>query len=55
MKFAGFTKVYEEGKDDDVLEPALVDGAAKKKGIRLPELFETTRWTQRHRSQAALH
>jgi DNA topoisomerase-1 len=41
VKFAGFTKVYEEGRDDDALEPAPADGAAKKKSkVRLPELFE---------------
>ena len=41
VKFAGFTKVYEEGRDDDALEPAPADGAAKKKGkVRLPELNE---------------
>jgi DNA topoisomerase-1 len=40
VKFAGFTKVYEEGKDDDALEPAPADGAKKKGKLRLPELFE---------------
>ena len=40
VKFAGFTKVYEEGKDDDALEPAPADGAKKKGKVRLPELNE---------------
>ncbi len=42
MKFAGFTKVYEEGRDDEpaALEPA-ANGAAKGKGkVRLPELHD---------------
>ena len=40
VKFAGFTKVYEEGKDDDALEPTPADGAKKKGKVRLPELNE---------------
>jgi len=40
VKFAGFTKVYEEGKDDDALEPAPADGTKKKGKVRLPELDE---------------
>ncbi|HEY8321665.1 MAG TPA: type I DNA topoisomerase [Candidatus Baltobacteraceae bacterium] len=40
VKFAGFTKVYEEGKDDDALEPAPADGTKKKGKVRLPELNE---------------
>ena len=40
VKFAGFTKVYEEGKDDDALEPAPADGMKKKGKVRLPELNE---------------
>jgi len=40
MKFAGFTKVYEEGRDDEKAEGA-ENGDNKKKGkVRLPELFE---------------
>ncbi len=40
VTFAGFTKVYEEGKDDDALEPAPADGTKKKGKVRLPELNE---------------
>ena len=44
VKFAGFTKVYEEGKDEDhSAEPdaAKTNGAVKGKGrVRLPELNE---------------
>ena len=40
VKFAGFTKVYEEGKDDDALEPASADAAKKKGKVRLPQLDE---------------
>ncbi|MDQ2991509.1 MAG: type I DNA topoisomerase [Candidatus Eremiobacteraeota bacterium] len=41
VKFAGFTKVYEEGRDDDAIDPAAADSTTKKKGkVRLPELFE---------------
>jgi len=44
LKFAGFTKVYEEGKDEDAAqsgEAAPTNGAVKGKGrVRLPELNE---------------
>jgi DNA topoisomerase-1 len=43
VKFAGFTKVYEEGKDDEQAADgaAALNGAAKPKArVRLPELHE---------------
>jgi DNA topoisomerase I len=43
VKFAGFTKVYEEGKDEDAAatpDAAAANGVAKKGRVRLPELNE---------------
>jgi DNA topoisomerase-1 len=60
LKFAGFTKVYEEGKDEDAsakqdaeaeaTEAATATKGTKKPQIRLPELHETF-----HRTAATLY
>ena len=46
LKFAGYTKVYEEGKDDEAADPAAAAGAAngKAKGrVMLPQLEKDDR------------
>lgn len=42
LKFAGFTKLYEEGRDDEATAPpdAPLSVADEKKRVRLPELHE---------------
>ncbi len=38
LKFAGYTKVYEEGKDDEAVDSATATGAKAKGRVMLPQL-----------------
>jgi DNA topoisomerase-1 len=40
MKFAGFTRIYEEGRDEEQQGPSTGSGSTGKSKVRLPELHE---------------